>query len=80
MRLYKHLELSHAANIIARANEGLNKYQINKLTGISRGKISRCLDQAKVEITRPQVNIVKMAEIAIHDWLVAPLNHFSKLF
>ncbi len=43
MKLYKHLALSHAKNIIMLANKGYTRYKINKLTGISDGKIKRCL-------------------------------------
>ena len=49
MKLYKHLELSHANKIIELANTGMNQFKIYKDTGISRGKIRRCLESCRIE-------------------------------
>lgn len=49
MSLYTQLSLKDASEIIKLANIGLNVYKIANLTKISRGKINRCLDKAKIE-------------------------------
>lgn len=56
MSLYKHLDLQHAATIIACANKGMNIYQIFILTKISKGKIKRCLEAAKVVVIKARIN------------------------
>lgn len=48
MRLYNHLQPKDAKKIIELANQKQTQYKINKITGISKGKIKRCLDFAKV--------------------------------
>ena len=53
MSLYTHLHLSHARKLIILANKGLSRYKISKITGISPGKIRRCLNACE-KITRTQ--------------------------
>ena len=49
MKLYKHLALSHANKIIELANQEMSQFKIHKETGISRGKIRRCLESCRIE-------------------------------
>lgn len=51
MKLYNHLQLSHAKIIIVLANKKTSRYKISQITGISKGKIKRCLDSCE-KITR----------------------------
>lgn len=52
MKLYTHLRLSHARTIINLANKGISRYKISKITGISKGKIKRCLEGCKKQFKR----------------------------
>lgn len=49
MKLYRHLLPREARKIIALANQKLSRYKIAQLTGLTPGKIRRCLEQAKIE-------------------------------
>ena len=49
MKLYTHLELRHAREIITLANKGISIYKIIKLQVFSKDKIKRCLEGYKKE-------------------------------
>lgn len=49
MKLYRHLLPREAQKVISMANEKTSRYQIAKKTGLTPGKIRRCLEQAKIE-------------------------------
>ena len=56
MQLYNHLTLEHANKIIILANNKMNKNEFHKETGISRGKIGRCLPIVEITTIKPIIN------------------------
>ena len=55
MQLYKQLSMEHANKIIILKNKKLSNYRINKITGISKGKIRRCLYLSEITKTRQNI-------------------------
>ena len=55
MSLYTHLSFSFAKRIIELANNGWTKSKINEETKVSKGKITRCLEKAKITTTKPNL-------------------------
>lgn len=53
MKLYSHSQLKDTKSIITYTNNGITKYQISKDTGINKGKIRRCLDEAMIKTIKP---------------------------
>ncbi|WKX02671.1 hypothetical protein [Candidatus Mycoplasma mahonii] len=47
MKLYKHLALDNAKEIITLANKKLSIYDVSRKRGISNGKIISCLNSCK---------------------------------
>lgn len=57
MKLYSHLQPKDAKRIIELANQGISKYKIQQITGISKGKINRCLDLSSHSIIKTNYRI-----------------------
>jgi IS30 family transposase len=55
MKLYTQLILKEAKEIIILKNKGMTNYKIAKTTGVSKGKIKRCLDKSKRINKRPNI-------------------------
>lgn len=56
MKLYSHLQPREASAIILLANQGLSKYKISQKTGLSKGKIQRCLSNAITKKVKARTN------------------------